>query len=304
LVRGAIVHDGAITKTDVPEVSKAKMKLMDMEGVLGFEYETASFADVAGLNNLKQWLEMREQAFFSTDSSIRPKGLMLFGVQGSGKSLAAKAVAGAWQIPLLRMDMGLLYNKFFGETERNLREALKLAEVMAPCVLWIDEVEKGLAGDQNDSGVSQRVLGTLLTWMAERSSSVFVVATANNILQLPPELMRKGRMDEIFFVDLPGSEVRRHIFSIHLEKRRADIRHIDLDVLALFSDGFSGAEIEQAVVSACHSARYANGSPSVRTEDLLQEIQSTHPLSITMAEQLEALRDWAEGRAVPADDVC
>lgn len=301
LVRGAIVHDGAITTTDVPEVSKAKMQLMDMEGVLGFEYETASFNDVAGLTNLKQWLEMREQAFLQGDASIRPKGLMLFGVQGSGKSLAAKAVAGVWQVPLLRMDMGLLYNKFFGETERNLREALKLAEVMSPCVLWIDEVEKGLGGDQNDSGVSQRVLGTLLTWMAERDASVFVVATANNILQLPPEFMRKGRMDEIFFVDLPDADVRQHIFAIHLKKRAVDLSAIDLEQLALFSDGFSGAEIEQAVVSACHSARYADGSLAVTTEAILQEIQSTQPLSVTMAEQLDALRSWAEGRAVPAD---
>ena len=301
LVRGAIVDDGAITTTDVPEVSKAKMRLMDMDGVLGFEYETASFNDVAGLENLKQWLARRHDAFHSDDADTRPKGLMLFGVQGSGKSLAAKAVAGAWQVPLLRMDMGVLYNRFFGETERNLREALKLADVMSPCVLWIDEVEKGLSGDQNDSGVSQRVLGTLLTWMAERNSQVFVVATANNILQLPPEFMRKGRLDEIFFVDLPGYEARKTMFDIHLNKRGLSGSGVDIDLLAAFSEGFSGAEIEQVVVSARHAAHYSDGTNAPATEALLQEIQSTQPLSVTMSEQLDNLRTWAEGRAVNAD---
>ena len=226
---------------------------------------------------------------------------MLFGVQGSGKSLAAKAVAGAWQVPLLRMDMGVLYNRFFGETERNLREALKLADVMSPCVLWIDEVEKGLAGDQNDSGVSQRVLGTLLTWMAERDSQVFVVATANNILQLPPEFMRKGRLDEIFFVDLPNHEARKKIFEIHLNKRGLSDAGIDMDLLAVCSDGFSGAEIEQVVVSAYHASHHPEGASQPDTEALIHEIQSTQPLSVTMSEQLDALRTWADGRAVNAD---
>lgn len=301
LVRGAIVDDGAITTTDVPEVSKAKMQLMDMDGVLGFEYETASFNDVAGLEALKSWLAKRRGSFHSDDHKVRPKGLMLFGVQGSGKSLAAKAVAGAWQVPLLRMDMGVLYNRFFGETERNLREALKLADVMSPCVLWIDEVEKGLAGDQNDSGVSQRVLGTLLTWMAERDSQVFVVATANNILQLPPEFMRKGRLDEIFFVDLPNHEARKKIFEIHLNKRGLSDAGIDMDLLAVCSDGFSGAEIEQVVVSAYHASHHPEGASQPDTEALIHEIQSTQPLSVTMSEQLDALRTWADGRAVNAD---
>ena len=301
LVRGAIVHDGAITATDVPEVSRAKMQLMNMDGVLGFEYETASFNDVAGLENLKEWLAKRKDSFYSDEHRVRPKGLMLFGVQGSGKSLAAKAVAGVWQIPLLRMDMGVLYNRFFGETERNLREALKLADVMSPCVLWIDEVEKGLSGDQNDSGVSQRVLGTLLTWMAERNSQVFLVATANNILQLPPEFMRKGRLDEIFFVDLPGNEARKKIFEIHLKKRGLAAKGIDMELLSVSSEGFSGAEIEQVVVSAFHASHVSDGSRQLCTDALLHEIQSTQPLSVTMAEQLDALRLWADGRAVNAD---
>lgn len=300
LVRGAIVHDGAITSTDVPEVSKAKMELMNMEGVLGFEYDTASFGDIAGLSVLKEWLGKRKVAFFGDDASMRPRGLMLFGVQGSGKSLAAKAVAGAWGVPLLRMDMGALYNKFFGETERNLREALKLAEVMGPCVLWMDEVEKGLAGDQQDSGISQRILGTLLTWMAEHKQQVFVVATANNIHVLPPELMRKGRMDELFFVDLPGQKVREAIFSIHLKKRGLLDSKIDIALLAALAEGFSGAEIEQVVVSACYAARGQYGQDKPGTEQMLHEIQSTQPLSVTMAEHLNALREWASGRAVDA----
>ncbi len=223
---------------------------------------------------------------------------MLLGVQGGGKSLAAKAVSGAWNVPLLRLDFGALYNKFFGEAERNIRQALATAAVMSPCVLWCDEIEKGIATGDNDNGTSKRVLGTLLTWMAENDKAVFIVATANNIADLPPELMRKGRMDEIFFVDLPDKAARRDIFSIYLKRRGLKPEDFDLDLLAAHSDGFSGAEIEQAVVSA----RYAAQAREVVVDNalLLAQLAGAQPLARVMAEQVAALRSWAMGRTVPA----
>lgn len=200
LVRAAIYDDGVIDDSDIPDMNKAKFALMDMEGVLSFQYDTAQFGEVGGLVKLKEWLERREDSFLESENSLdAPKGIMLLGVQGGGKSLAAKAVGGMWSLPLLRLDFGALYNKYHGETERNLREALKLADMMSPCVLWLDEIEKGISTSQNDSGISARVLGTLLTWMSERESKAFIVATSNDISQLPPELVRKGRLNEIFF---------------------------------------------------------------------------------------------------------
>lgn len=299
LVRGVIVDDGAITQDDVPAISQAKMKLLDMDGVMSFEFDTARFSEVAGLTVMKEWLARRQNAFLSADNSLRPRGMMLFGVQGSGKSLAAKAVAGSWGVPLLRLDFGALYNKFFGETERNLREALALAETMSPCVVWMDEVEKGLGQDSNDAGISQRLLGTLLTWLAEHKKQVFIVATANNIQALPPELIRKGRLDELFFVDLPQAPVRQAILAIHLRKRGFDVDAFDLPLLADMSEGFSGAELEQVVVSAWHTV--SNEQHTINTDTLLGEMQRTQPLSVTMAERLQALRDWAKDRAVNAD---
>ena len=301
LVQGLIVDDGAISLDEVPAVSKAKMELLDMDGVMSFESDTARFNDVAGLSNMKLWLEQRREAFLTANDDMRPKGMMLFGVQGGGKSLAAKAVAGSWGLPLLRLDFGALYNKFFGETERNLREALKLAETMSPCIVWIDEIEKGVSQESNDAGVSQRLLGTLLTWMAEHGQKVFVVATANNIHVLPPELMRKGRLDEIFFVDLPSKEVREAILDIHLRKRGLSHDRFDLSLLADISDGFSGAELEQAVVSAWHSIRSEDVTKGLGTDVLMREIQRTQPLSVTMSERMDSLREWADGRAVNAD---
>jgi len=300
LIRGAIVDDGAITASDVSTVNEAKFKLMDMDGVLSFEYDTTQFTQVGGLSNLKAWLGQRKEAFVAEETSLdQPKGMLLLGVQGGGKSLAAKATAAMLQLPLLRLDFGTLYNKFFGETERNLRDALKQAEVMSPCVLWIDEIEKGIASGDNDGGVSKRILGTLLTWMAERESSVFMVATSNDISQLPPELLRKGRFDEIFFVDLPGDDVREDIFRIHLEKRNEQSESFDLIVLAGASDGFSGSEIEQAIVSALYTA--AAKAKDLDTELILEEINNTSPLSIVMAEQIAELRAWAEDRTVSAN---
>ncbi len=218
---------------------------------------------------------------------------MLLGVQGGGKSLAARAVAGEWGVPLMRLDFGALYNKYYGETERNLRNAFAAAESMSPCVLWIDEIEKGLStdGGDGDGGVSRRVLGSLLTWMAERREPVFMVATANDISQLPPELVRKGRFDEIFFVDLPSEAARAQIAAIHLKKRGHDPQQFEVEALAKLARGFSGAEIEQAIVSASFEAR-ARGE-SLRAADILAEIERTRPLSVVMAERIDALRAWA-----------
>ena len=205
-----------------------------------------------------------------------------------------------WSLPLLRLDFGALYNKFYGETERNLREALHLADMMSPCVLWLDEIEKGISTSQNDSGISARILGTLLTWMAERKSKAFIVATSNDITQLPPELVRKGRLDEIFFVDLPKKDIRAEIFRIHLDKRSQDPKDFDLDLLADISDGFSGAEIEQAIVSALYTV--AASEEKLTMQSLETTIHGTNPLSVVMEEKIQQLRLWAKERCVFADD--
>jgi len=302
LARNAIFHDGAITRSDLPGVMQAKYELLNQGGILRFEYDTAGFGDVGGLANLKRWLELRKLAFAEAEDATHldiPKGILLIGVQGCGKSLAAKATAGVFGIPLLRLDFASLYNKYHGETERNLRESLHTAEVMSPCVLWIDEIEKGLAGRDSDTGTSQRVLGTFLTWMAERKSRVFVVATANDISSLPPELVRKGRFDELFFVDLPSEPVRREILRIHLGARSQATKDIDLDRVAESAQGFSGAEIEQAIVSALYSA-HAQCTP-LATSHLLDELSRTRPLSVVMSERIGALRQWAASRTVPSD---
>jgi len=297
LIRHAIFSDGAITESDIPEVNRLKFELLDSEGVLRFEYDTEHFRDVAGLNNLKRWLKLRKEAFIGTDVD-RPKGVLLLGVQGGGKSLAAKAIAGYWGLPLLRLDFGTLYNKFFGETERNLRNSLKQAELMAPCVLWMDEIEKGLATGHSDNATSQRVLGTLLTWMAENQSSVFIVATSNDISALPPELVRKGRLDEIFFVDLPDDAIRREIFRIHLRKRDLDPKSFDLASLSEATEGFTGAEIEEAIVSSRYLA--SSRGDVVGNEDVLAAVNRTYPISVLRAESIAQLRNWANGRTVPA----
>lgn len=300
LARKLIVDDGAITQEDLPTLNRAKFSLLDMQGVLSFEQDTARFADVGGLAQFKRWLADRQAAFEQPRANgDTPKGVLLAGVQGSGKSLAARAVAGLWGLPLLRLDFGALYNKYIGETEKNLRDALAMADAMEPCVLWIDEIEKGLGEDSADQGVSRRILGTLLTWMAERRSRVFLVATANNVMQLPPELIRKGRLDELFFVDLPDARVREDIFRIHLGSRELAVERFDLPLLAETSAGFAGAEIEQAVVSAVYCA--AARQEQVENAHLLDALNETSPLSVVMAERIQALRDWARDRAVMAD---
>lgn len=302
LLSRSLIRDGAIQADDIPEISKAKFQLLDMEGVLSYECDTEQFSNVGGLETLKRWLKERQKVFMNHDPSSQrdiPKGILLLGVQGSGKSLAAKAVAGLWGIPLLRVDMAALYNKYIGETERNLRETLRLADMMSPCVLWFDEIEKGIARDNADNGTSQRILGTLLTWMAERKLPVFIVATSNDISGLPPELIRKGRLDEIFFVDLPETAIRKSIFEIHLRKRGFDCKTFDINALAEMSEGFSGAEIEQAVVSAIYRADA--DSETITTRHIMDEINSTSPISIVMAEEIQSLRDWAKERTIPAN---
>ncbi len=302
LARNAIYHDGAISKSDLPGVMQAKYELLNRGGVLQFEYDTAGFADLGGLQKLKAWLQLRKPAFLNNADAAHldtPKGILLIGVQGCGKSVAAKATAGIFGMPLLRLDFANLYNKYHGETERNLRESLKTTDVMAPCVLWLDEIEKGLAGRGGETGTTQRVLGTFLTWMAEKNSQVFVVATANDITTLPPELVRKGRFDEIFFVDLPNADIRKSIFEIHLRQRNQAPDQFDLEKVAAAADGFSGAEIEQAIVSALYAAHAQKCELS--TSLLLTEIQRTRPLSVVMAEKIETLRRWADGRTVSCD---
>ncbi|WP_286239627.1 AAA family ATPase [Neptuniibacter halophilus] len=304
LARNAIFDDGAITASDIPEVNRAKYKLLSEQDNLHFEYDTAQFSEVAGFRRLKQWLDERK-VFFNGDASSlpdtpAPKGMLLLGVQGCGKSLAAKAVAGSWHAPLLRLDFGALYNKYYGESEKNLREALQTAEVMAPCVLWLDEIEKGISADGGESsGPASRMLGTLLTWMAEKKAPVFLVATANNIQALPPELVRKGRFDEIFFVDLPDEEIRFKVFDIHLKRQKADPAAFDFARLVEASEGFSGAEIEQAVVSAFYTAHAQESE--LNQAILLAELRKTQPLSVVMAEQIAELRAWASQRTVPCD---
>jgi AAA+ superfamily predicted ATPase len=302
LIRHAVWDDGAITESDIPEVNRLKFELMDSEGVLHFEYDTETLANVAGLDNLKSWLALRRHAFLDAQQD-RPRGVLLLGVQGGGKSLAARAVAGFWGIPLLRLDFGTLYNKYFGETERNLRNSLKQAELMSPCVLWMDEIEKGVATGGSDNATSKRVLSTLLTWMAENKKPVFIVATANDIAELPPELVRKGRVDEIFFVDLPDAATRQEIFRIHLAKRHLDPERFDLAALAEASEGFTGAEIEESIVSARYLASTRsdnNKGPDVTEQDLLAAVNRTFPMSVMRAESIQSLRDWASGRTVPA----
>jgi hypothetical protein len=305
LVRQAFRTDGELNAEDLRRILATKHEALGGTGALGFETSTVKFDQLGGLAKMKHWVTLRRVPFMESavaDAVDMPRGIVLLGVQGGGKSLAARAIAGEWNVPLMRLDFGALYNKYHGETERNLRQAFAAAEGMAPCVLWIDEIEKGVStgsGD-NDGGVSRRVLGALLTWLAERRRPVFIVATANDISQLPPELIRKGRFDEIFFVDFPNAAARRQILAIHLGKRRLDVAAFDLAALVAATEGFSGAEIEQAVVAASFEARAA-GRP-IDMAALLGELARTRPLSVVMAERVEALRRWATDRAVMADD--
>jgi ATP-dependent 26S proteasome regulatory subunit len=263
------------------------------------------FGQIGGLDLLKGWLEQRGKAFSSEAVAFglpQPKGILLLGVQGCGKSMTCKAISGLWKMPLLRLDMGAIFGGYIGQSEDNIRRAIKTAESVAPCILWIDEIEKGLSGTQSsnfsDAGTAARVFSTFLTWLQEKSKPVFVAATANDIRMLPPELLRKGRLDEIFFIDLPAREERRGIFSIHLEKRKRSAAGFDLDALAAASDGYSGAEIEQAVISALYLA--FDQKHDLSQPDLLSVLKTSVPLSRTMHEDIDKLRQWALSRARPA----
>jgi SpoVK/Ycf46/Vps4 family AAA+-type ATPase len=260
---------------------------------------------VGGLDALKGWLGRRGAAFSEAARRFglpEPKGLLLLGVQGCGKSLTAKAIAAQWRLPLLRLDMGRIFSGLIGSSEENLRRAIRVAESVAPVVLWVDEIEKGLSGTRSsgssDGGVTARVFGALLTWLQEKTAPVFVVATANQIHDLPPELLRKGRFDETFFIDLPGAEERREILAIHVARRGRDPARFDLDRLAARADGFSGAELEQAVLSGLYEA-FAEGV-DLSHAHLERAVAETLPLSTTMREEIDALRSWARTRTRPA----
>ena len=301
IITQAVVEDGVLGQEDIKRVLDAKRQVIERSGVLEYFPHEHEMGDVAGLDHLKAWLRKRQAAFEDPKRAKEyglspPKGLLLIGVQGCGKSLCAKAVAAEWKLPLIRLDPSNLYNRYVGESEKNLKRAIKLAEAMAPVVLWMDEIEKALSQEDAEGGPAQRIFGTFLAWLQDKKENVFVIATANDISKLPPELMRKGRFDEIFFVDLPREEARRRILEIHLERRKRDPARFDLERLVELTDGFSGAEIEQAVVSALYTS--FSREDEITTEAIAEEIGLTKPLSVTMAERITALRDWAKDRAV------
>ena len=300
------VEKGSLTDDEVPLIVAEKEQVIRKSGHLEYYQPSQNFEDIGGLENLKDWLSRRRRAFepIARDFGLEePRGIMLLGLPGTGKSLAAKAVANAWQLPLLRLDMGRIFGGIVGQSEENMRSSLGIAETLAPCILWIDEIEKGMAGIQSsgstDGGVTARVLGTFLTWMQEKTKPVFVVATANNIAQLPPELLRKGRVDEIFFVDLPTKSERVDILNIHIRKKaRISIESEELRKLADESKGFTGAELEEAVKDAMYRA--FDDDRGLSAKDISDAIAATTPLSRTMRDVINDTRKWAKGRAVMA----
>ncbi len=298
----ALVERGRIDKETIPIVLKEKEQIIKKSTVLEYVVWEQGLDDLGGLDLLKEFLESRREAFTERARAFGlppPKGICLIGVQGCGKSLAAKAVSRFYRLPLLRMDMGRVFAGLVGRSEENIRVALKLAESVAPCVLWIDELEKALSGtgssNISDAGTTARVISHITTWLQERLSEVYVVATANDISQLPPELVRKGRFDEVFFVDLPAPREREEIFRIHLKKRGRSPDEFDLATLSELARGFSGAEIEEAVISGLYEA-FAARRP-LETRDISKSLERTVPLSETMHERVAGLRSWAEGRA-------
>ena len=297
-----LVNDGRLSADDVSVVFSEKQQIIRKSGLLEYCDPASAMDDVGGLDQLKDWLRKRSTAF--TDRARQfglpaPKGVMLVGIQGCGKSLCAKAISREWRMPLLRFDVGRMFSSLVGSSEENIRRALAVAESIAPVVLWVDEIDKAFAGSQGsagtDGGTTARVMSTFLTWLSEKQKPVFVLATANDISQLPPELLRKGRLDEIFFVDLPNAQERRRIFEIHISKRNRDATKFDVDQLAAAAEGFSGAEIEESVISGLYDVFYLNRE--LATDDILQSCRETVPLSKTMSERISQLRSWAEGRA-------
>jgi SpoVK/Ycf46/Vps4 family AAA+-type ATPase len=304
--RKAFVKAGKLTEEEVDIVLSEKKQLIRRNGILEYIEEDETLKSIGGLEELKRWLTQRSDAFTERAREYglpQPKGMLILGVPGCGKSLIAKTTARLWGLPLLRLDMGRVYDgSMVGRSEANLRNALKTAESISPAILFIDELDKAFAGStgsaDSDGGTSSRIFGSFLTWMQEKTSPVFVMATANRVERLPGEFLRKGRFDEIFFVDLPTPEERQDIFNIHLTKRRSDITRFDLEQLAKVADGFSGAEIEQAIIAAMYEA-FAQDREFTQL-DIIAAIKSTLPLSRTMMEQVSALRDWARQRARPA----
>ncbi len=306
VVYDTIADDRVFDDSDVESAMAQKRRLLGGDCVLEAIETPASLDDLGGLDNLKAWLRRRSPETMGARGEAyglgAPRGVLILGIQGAGKSLCAKAIAAAWRRSLLRLDPGSLYDRFVGASERRLRDALRQAEAMAPIVLWIDEIEKGFASAASrsiDGGLSQRMFGSLLTWMQEHRAPVFLTATANDIEALPPELLRKGRFDEIFFVDLPSKRVREIIFSIHLRKRGQAVESLDLPSLAVASHGRSGAEIEQTIISALYEALERDAP--LDTGMILRAMEESPPLSITMKERIDALRMWAKTRCVPAD---
>ena len=300
VARQAIFAHGAVHAADIPAVMQAKYELLNRHGILHYEPATQAMADVGGFEHFKDWLRKRSAAFDGSAPELDvPKGVLLLGVQGCGKSLAARASAGILNVPLLSFDCAALFDKYIGESERNLRESLATADLMAPCVLWVDEIEKGFSSGDSDGGAARRVLGGLLTWLAEKQTRVFVVATANEIEALPPELIRKGRFDEIFFVDLPNLAVRQEILRIHAHRRGIVLDAPSLLALAQASERFSGAEIEQAIVAVLYTAHAQGVTPNAQM--IRDEFASTRPLAVVMAEKVASLREWAQDRTVPAE---
>lgn len=305
-LRKCLIEHGKADTQLLDAVLEAKHAGLRTDGLLEVMHRDTSFDEVAGLARLREWVEKRRSALTPEGRQfglIPPKGILITGVQGCGKSLAARAVAGEWGFELARFDAGALYDKYVGESEKRLHKALELAQKLSPVVLWIDEIEKafasaGTSGDA-DAGLSQRLLATLLTWMQDRESGVFLAATSNNITVLPPEMLRKGRFDEIFFVDLPDEKAREALFALYLKKRARIETGIDIPLLAATSVGFSGAEIEQVIVASMYTA--FDGKRTLSTEIIASEIRGTQPLSVTRSEEVQAIRNWAKSRAVPAD---
>lgn len=298
----AIIENQQLTEKEIPIIIQEKENLIRKNGLLEYYTPSQSLDAIGGNENLKEWVKIRAKAFDvkATEYGIpTPKGLLLLGVPGCGKSLTAKVLAKTWNFPLLKFDLGKVFGGIVGESEKNIREALAVSEALAPCVLWIDEIEKGLSGVKSsthtDGGTTARVFGTILTWMQEKKKPVFVVATANDISLLPPELLRKGRFDEIFFVDLPTLSERKNIFKIHIENKRRNPKNFDVDGFAKLAKGFTGAEIEEVVNEALFLAYNENREPV--NQDYIKSIQSIYPLSKTMSETISSLRNWAKVRA-------
>ncbi len=304
--RKAKVTAGRLTEAEVEIVLSEKKQLIRRNGILEYIEVDETIDSIGGLEELKRWLQQRSDAFTERAREYglpQPKGMLILGVPGCGKSLIAKTTSRLWGLPLLRLDMGRVYDgSMVGRSEANLRNALKTAESISPAILFIDEMDKAFAGgagsSDSDGGTSSRIFGSFLTWMQDKTSPVFVMATANRVERLPGEFLRKGRFDEIFFVDLPNAEERRQIFKIHLSKRRSEIERFDIDQLVNVCDGFSGAEIEQAIIAAMYEA-FAQGREFTQL-DIIAASRATLPLSKTMTEQVTALRDWARQRARPA----